>query len=203
MRPAYSRAVELTITRHALGLSWTVEEPLERTSHALAHAGRVWLIDPVADDALEGPIRELGSPAAVVQLLDRHNRDCELLARELGVAHVRLPDSLPDSPFQFIPVLWRARWHELALWWPEQNALLVPEALGTAPLFAVGDAPVGVHPLLRLAPPKSLGAFEPAYLLVGHGKPLEGPDVGTDIDEALERSRRDLPRALTKLATLH
>jgi hypothetical protein len=194
--------VELTITRHDLGLSWTVRERLERSSHALASEGQVWLIDPVDDAAVREPIRELGSPAAVLQLLDRHNRDCELLARELGVPHVRVPDALPDSPFQFVPVMRRARWREVALWWPEQRALAIAEALGTAPLFALGGAPVGVHPLLRLAPPRGLAAFDPAYLLVGHGPPLEGPDLGANIQEALERSRRELPRVLTQLATL-
>ena len=189
--------MELTITRHDLGLSWTVRERLERSSHALASERQVWLIDPVDDAAVREPIRELGSPAAVLQLLDRHNRDCELLARELGVPHVRVPDALPDSPFQFVPVMRRARWREVALWWPEQRALAVAEALGTAPLFALGGAPVGVHPLLRLAPPRGLAAFEPAYLFVGHGPPLEGPDLGANIHEALERSRRYLPRVLT------
>jgi hypothetical protein len=194
--------VELTLTRHDLGLSWMVHERFERSSHALAHEGRVWLIEPVDDEAIRDPVRELGSPAGVIQLLDRHNRDCEPLARELGVAHVRWPDALPDSPFQFVPVMRRTRWHEVALWWPEREALAVPEALGTARFFAVGGGPVGVHPLLRLTPPQGLGAFEPAYLLVGHGPPLEGPDIGADIDEALEHSRRDLPKVLAKLPSL-
>jgi hypothetical protein len=73
--------------------------------------------------------------------------------------------------------------------------------VGTAPLFSVG-APVGVHPLLSLTPPRSLGAFAPVHLLVGHGRPLEGPDVAASLHEALERSARSLPGALTQLATL-
>ena len=32
------------------GVSWTCEEPMERSSHALADGERVWLVDPVADD---------------------------------------------------------------------------------------------------------------------------------------------------------
>jgi hypothetical protein len=38
--------VRLRTLEHELGLSWVVEEPLERASHALvADGGRVWLID--------------------------------------------------------------------------------------------------------------------------------------------------------------
>ena len=51
---------------------WIQEERVTRTSHALAAAGRVWLFDIVDDPELDARIRELGEPAAVVQLLDRH-----------------------------------------------------------------------------------------------------------------------------------
>ena len=65
-----------TLHRHDLGLSWVSDDPLERACHALADAGRVWLIDPVDDAAALAAAAELGEPAAVVQLLDRHGRDC-------------------------------------------------------------------------------------------------------------------------------
>ena len=45
----------------------------------------------------------LGEPAGVVQLLDRHNRDCAAVAAELGVPHLVVPDAVPDSPFEAIP----------------------------------------------------------------------------------------------------
>ncbi|MDQ3588248.1 MAG: hypothetical protein M3375_07870 [Actinomycetota bacterium] len=73
-------------------ISWTAREPLERTSHALAHEGRVWLIDPFADEVALRAALGLGEIAAVVQLLDRHPRDCEELARRFAVPHLRLPD---------------------------------------------------------------------------------------------------------------
>ena len=80
-------------------LTWTVREPLERASHALAHDGRVWLIDPVADEAALRAALGLGEMAAVVQLLDRHPRDCKKIAQRFSVPHLRLPEVLPDSPF--------------------------------------------------------------------------------------------------------
>lgn len=181
------------------GLSWVIDEPMARTSHAVADAGRVWLIDPVdAGDALERA-RELGQPAAVLQLLDRHNRDCAAVARRLGVPHVALPDELPQTPFEVVRVVDRRVWRERALWWPAQRALVVAEALGTAPLFTGGSGAVGVHLLLRLTPPRRLGRYRPDHLLVGHGAGVHGPSTGPAIDEALGRSYRDLPKVLAKL----
>ncbi len=69
-------------------VSWTVRETMERSSHALAAAGLVWLIDPVADEAALAAAERLGKVAAVVQLLDRHPRDCVSLARRYGVPHL-------------------------------------------------------------------------------------------------------------------
>ena len=67
----------------------------------------------------------------------------------------------------------RPGWHEIALWWAAEQTLIVAEALGTAPAFALGR-PLGVHPLLRLTPPRgSLGGQRPQRILVGHGPPLE------------------------------
>jgi hypothetical protein len=81
------------------GFSWVLDEPLERTSHALVADGRVWLVDPVdVPEAMERATA-LGEPAAVLQLLDRHNRDCAAVAERLGVLHVKVPDVIPGSPF--------------------------------------------------------------------------------------------------------
>ena len=65
---------------------WIAEERMARTSHALEVDGRVWLFDVVDWPELDDRVRELGEPAGVVQLLDRHNRDCAAVARRLGVA---------------------------------------------------------------------------------------------------------------------
>ena len=49
----------------------------------------VWLFDVIDDPDLDARVRELGEPAAVVQLLDRHNRDCGAVAQRLGRAASR------------------------------------------------------------------------------------------------------------------
>ena len=90
------------------GFGWIVDEAGTRTSHALAADGKVWLVDAL--DWPEGLDRalELGEPAGVIQLLDRHNRDCAQVAGRLQVPHMRVPDAIDDSPFQAIPIVRKA-----------------------------------------------------------------------------------------------
>jgi len=180
---------------HELGVSWTIDELQLRTSHALVQDGRVWLVDPVDEPEALERVAGLGTPEAVLQLLGRHNRDGAAIAERLGVPLLPLPEELPGTPFTVVPLL-RVPWREVGLWWPERRALVVPEALGTGPLFAVGPGPVGVHPILRLRPPGALTDHAPAHLLVGHGPPVHGPETPRHIRDALDRSRRDLPRLL-------
>lgn len=179
-------------------LTWVADDWMERASHALADDGRVWLIDPVRHAPALARARELGEPAAVLQLLDRHPRDCAAVAEELGVPLLRLPDRLPDTPFTPMPLVQRSRWREHGLWWDDRRLLVVPEAVGTAPYFALGDGPVGVHPLLRIAPPPILRTFLPDHLLVGHG-PSVHEDAGDALQAALRGSLRELPTALLRL----
>ena len=138
------------------GFGWTETERLHRTSHALAVDGRVWLIDPIDGDGVEERVRALGEPAGVIQLIDRHNRDCAALAARLGVPLHVVPLSLPETPFRFLPVLRSRWWKEVALWWPERRILVCADALGTHPFFRVGDEPAGLHPFFRLRPPRAL-----------------------------------------------
>jgi hypothetical protein len=187
------------VLAHELGVTWVCDETMERASHALAHGGRVWLVDPVGDDLGLERALALGRPAAVIQLLDRHNRDGAALAARLGVPLLRVPDEVPDSPFEVLPVLDVPRWHERGLWWAAKRALVVPEAVGTGRYFAVGRGPVGVHPVLRLRPPRGLAGRAPEHLLVGHGPPLHGPEVGAALDDALGRSVRDVPALVRAL----
>jgi hypothetical protein len=191
--------VSVELLRHDLGLSWVVAEPLQRASHALAADGRVWLVDPVADEAALAAAAELGEPAGVLQLLDRHGRDCRALAARLGVPHLEVPATVPGSPFEVLRAVNLPRWREVALWWPAHRALVVAEVLGTSPHYALDSGPVGVHPLLRIAPPGGLRRPGAEHLLVGHGAPLHGPEVAAAIDGAYARSRRDIPRMLLKL----
>ena len=84
------------------------------------------------------------------------------LSRErLGVPHLVVPDSLPGTPFEVIEIKRCERWQEIALWWPEPQVLVVADALGTNPFFTIGDDRLGVHPFLKLTPPRRLRAYEP------------------------------------------
>lgn len=189
-----------TIHEHAAGLTWVLEdETMQRACHALAFDGRVWLIDPV--DAPE-PLKRaaaLGEIVGVIQLLDRHNRDCAPIARRLSVPHIRLPDALPDTPFEVRKVVEQAKWKERALWEPKSRTLVVAEGVGSVDAFAVGDGPVGVHPMLRPFGVSALKGYEPSLLLMGHGAPVEGPATAADLATALDHSRKDLPKLLLKL----
>jgi hypothetical protein len=131
-----------------------MDEPMGRACHALAAEGRVWLVDPVDEPAAMAAAATLGEPAGVLQLLDRHNRDCAAIATRFGVPRVVNPDALAAPPFELVPVIRWPAWRETALWWPAEGVLVVPEAVGTAPAFAIGPGPVGVHPMIRLVPPE-------------------------------------------------
>lgn len=189
------------IQQHAAGLTWSERGGMARAAHALASDGGVWLIDPFDDPAALEAAAELGRPAGVLQLLDRHNRDCETIAARLDVPLARVPDSVPDTPFEVIRIIHRPRWKEIALWWGEPRALVVAEAIGTAPAFALGRR-AGVHPLLRLVPPRSqLSSVQPEILLVGHGETIAA-DAATALREALDHSRSDIPRFVLTLPRL-
>ena len=181
------------------GFGWIVEEAMTRASHALAADGKVWLVDPLDwPEAVERACA-LGRPAGVIQLLDRHDRDCAALARRLGAPHVVAPDELPGTPFVCIPIVRRKRWRESAIWWPATRTLVTADALGTNPFYTGGKAPLAVHLLLRLRPPRALDAFEPERILVGHGEGLSGPDTTDALRNALRTSRRGLPGVLLRL----
>ena len=182
-----------------MGFGWIESESLSRTSHALAVEGRVWVIDPIAGEGVEERVRALGEPAAVIQLLDRHGRDCAALAARLGVPLHVVPGSLPGAPFRFLPVRRGGWWKEVALWWPEHRLLVCADALGTVPFYCAGDEPTGLHPFLRLRPPRALEGLGVEHLLVGHGEGLHGPATGAAVDDALRTARRRLPRLLAGL----
>jgi hypothetical protein len=178
---------------------WTPAEPEleERTSHAIQSGGQVWVTDALDGDGVEERIRALGEPAAVVQLLDRHNRGCAAMATRLGVPlHVTPFDGVSGAPFEVITVVRRRRWQEVALWFPAERILVVADALGTADYYRAGDEPVAVHPLLRLKPPRqAFAGLEPLHLLCGHGPSRHGEEVPAEVREALATARRRLPQA--------
>ncbi|HEY3181402.1 MAG TPA: hypothetical protein VGJ77_01090 [Gaiellaceae bacterium] len=179
------------------GLGWMEEERIARTSHALVgEDGGVWLVDPVEpSDNLSQRLSGLGEVRGVIQLLDRHARDCALLAARFGVPHHAAFAGAADVPFDVVPVVSWWKWREAALWWPERRVLVCADALGTLGYFRAPGERIGVHPLLRLFPPKRLRAVEPQRILVGHG-PGVHDGAAAALAEALRTSRRRLPAAL-------
>ncbi len=167
-------------------LGWVVDEFMERCSHALVADGRVWLVDALDGDGVEERVRALGEPAGVIQLLDRHGRDCAALAARLGVPHHVL--AVGRAPFEALPVVTRKRWRELALWWPARRVLVCADALGTARYFRAPGERLAVHPLLRLTPPRRLGALRPARVLVGHGTGVDGAALQDALRDARWRA---------------
>ncbi|MFB6081509.1 MAG: hypothetical protein ABEJ67_01680, partial [Halanaeroarchaeum sp.] len=61
------------------GVGWQAhpEETMQRTSHALAVDGDVWVIDPVDAEGVDDLVSDLGDVVGVVVLLDRHQRDAD------------------------------------------------------------------------------------------------------------------------------
>jgi hypothetical protein len=178
------------------GFGWQVDERMERTSHAIANDWRVWIFDPVAWEPALERISELGTPAGVVQLLDRHGRDCAQVAARFAIPHFVVPvDGIPASDLEITAVVNMRFWREIAVWLPAQRMLVCGDALGTARYFRAGDEPLAVHPLLRLRPPRALGRYEPEHVVCGHGAGVHGPDTPKALREALATARRRLPRA--------
>jgi hypothetical protein len=181
-----------------VGVGWIRSEFLERCSHALAVDGRVWLVDPLDGEGVEERVRALGEPAGVIQLLDRHARDCRTLAARLGIPHHEVPRApVPGAPFELRVVRNGRAWREVALWWPERRVLVCADALGTARYFRVRGERLAVHPLLRPLPPRA--AFEgltPEHVLCGHGEGVHGDAAEPALREALATARQRIPSYL-------
>ncbi len=165
---------------------WVEDEFLQRASHALVTDSGTWLVDPVDNPRVD----ELENVVGIVQLLDRHNRDCAAIASRLGVPHHVVPTSRL-GPFEFLPVRLKRRWREVALWWPDERVLVCGDAVGTVGYFRAGGERLGVHPLLRLRPPRL--DVHPDVILCGHGPGVFG---GADaaLREALRTARRRIPQ---------
>lgn len=196
------------------GVGWIAypDEYMQRASHAIEGDGGLWVIDPVDAEGLDDLLAEHGTVAGVVVLLDRHERDAGALAARHDVA-VHVPswmsgvagsidvaverfedrlggyeaERLVDNPF----------WQEAILY--DGETLVVPEALGTSSYFVTRGRDLGVHPMLRLLPPRALRELAPERLLVGHG---EGcfENVPERIRRAVGESRRTAPWLYLKTA---
>ena len=165
---------------------WVEDEFLQRASHALFSEDGTWLVDPVDG----GYVDELENVVGIVQLLDRHNRDCAAIADRLGVPYHVIPRTRL-GPFEFLPVRLKRHWHEVALWWADERVLVCGDAVGTVGYFRAGGERLGVHPLLRLRPPRL--DIHPEVILCGHGPGVfDGADAA--LREALSTARRRIPQ---------
>jgi hypothetical protein len=178
------------------GVGWSEPGFLARTSHALAIGGGVLVFDPVDMPGIDERIRALGEPEAVVQLLDRHERDSVAVAARLGVPRLRMELGGSEARGRLVRIAWSRIWKEVAFWEPDRRVLVVGDALGTVGYFTAPGEEIGVHPFLRLRPPRALAELEPEHILCGHGAGVHGPAAAPALREALASSRRRLPRAL-------
>lgn len=199
------------------GVGWIAhpEEMIQRASHALVDDGEVWLVDPVDAPGIDDLLSELGDVAGVVVTVDRHRRDAASFANRHGVA-VHLPawidrrvdapvrrfDDRPgDTDYRVIRVLDVPGWHEAALYHEGEGTLVVGDALGTAEYFLARGERLGVHPAIRLFPPRAFGGLDPQRILVGHG-PGVFDDAAGVLQDALDGSRRRYPGLLAKTVRL-
>ncbi len=179
-------------------VTWVEPEPawMARAASAVALTdGSVWVFDPFDDGTGEAEerVRALGPVAGVVQLLDRHRRDCAAWARRFGVAHHVVPRG--GLPFALLDVVRVPRaWNEVAAWLPDTGTLVVADALANASGYRAAGEPLGVHPFLRMVPPRALGRLPVEHLLLGHGPALHGPAAREAIAAALRTSRSRAPR---------
>lgn len=193
------------------GFGWLAypEEGMKRASHALVSDGEVWLVDPVDADGLDDLLAAEGEVAGVVVLLDRHNRDANDIAARHGVSVHRpawmdtvdsdydipvedLGDELGDTGYRVGKLHDTPVWREAFLHHPEDGTLVVPESLGTASYFLTAGERVGVHPMLRLLPPRELVDYDVERVVMGHGEGVM-TDAASAIRDAVRNSRRRAP----------
>ena len=194
------------IDRFDGGVGWMAypEERMQRASHALVDGDDLWLVDPVDADGLDELLAEYGEVRGVVVLFDRHQRDAVTLAARYGVP-VYVPAWMSgvadiDAPierfddgvggFEPIRLVDNPLWQEAAL--HDGETLLVPESLGTASFFLAAGERIGVHPMRRLLPPRSLRSYGFDRVLVGHGEGVFA-DAEAAVRDALANARSRAP----------
>lgn len=225
MKAAGSTALR-EIDRFDDGVGWIAypEETMERASHALATEEGVWLIDPVDADGLDDLIAEFGDVAGVTVCLARHKRDAAAIAARHDVAvHIpewmtgveskldvsvkRFGDRLGETDYRTFVVRDSSvpPWQEAGLYNPDNGTLVIPESVGTCSYFVTDTEQLGVHPMLRLFPPKrTLESYAPDRILVGHGDGIH-ENASRILRDALDGSRGRTPalygKALKSLIT--
>ena len=206
------------IDRWEHGVGWIAypDEEMQRASHALEVDGDVWVVDPVDADGIDDLLGDLGDVAGVAVLLDRHTRDADVIANRHDVSvHVprwmsgveskidapveQLRTQLGDTSYGVHQVIDLPFWQEAALYGEDTGALVAGDALGTAEYFLTGRERLGVHPMLRLFPPKKLGRLSPERILFGHGTGIH-EDAADALTHALQGARSRTPALYAKAA---
>lgn len=206
------------IDRWEHGVGWLAhpDETMQRASHAIEVDGEVWIVDPVDHEGLDDLVTDLGSVAGVVVLLDRHTRDAAAVANRHDVS-VHVPQfmreiaddlaapveliqrELGDTGYGMYELTNNGFWKEAALYGEDTGTLVVPESIGTTSYFRTSSERLGVHPMLRLFPPRKLARLSPERVLVGHGSGIH-EDAEAAIRDALDGSRTRAPSLYAKTA---
>jgi len=200
------------IDRFDHGVGWIAypEETMQRASHAFEVDGDVWVVDPVDVEGLDDLLAEFGEVRGVVTLLDRHKRDSakvanrhdvsvwvpeffDGVAEDLDAPVERFRYDLGDSGFAAHTVVDNRFWQEAVLYHEEMGVLFVPETLGGADYFRVGDRQLGVHPMLRALPPENVTRLEPDRIHVGHGRGVD-ENATEELRDAFSGARARTPR---------
>ena len=218
--PIYDRqaatAIE-EIDRWEGGVGWLAHsgERGRRASHALRGDDGVWVFDPVDAPGVDDLLATVGEVAGVAVLSDYHARDAGAVARRHGVpVHVpewfervaervlapveRFAGAIGDSGIRVRRYAPFPGWREGVAHRPADGTLYVADALGSAPLYTVGEERLGVYLLLRPFPPREVfAAADPDRVLFGHGTGVF-EDAADALDDALAGARRRFPRALAR-----
>lgn len=175
---------------------WIHPEPawMQRAGHAVLSGGGVWVIDPPGGVGVVERIRGLGEPAGVIQLLDRHTRDCVRIAEQLDVQLYEVPSfGVYDAPFEVFSILRTPVWKEVALWFTRERTLVCADLLAAAPGYTAPNERVGVHPFLRVPLPRHVAELPVEHLLMGHGEGVHGPGTQAVVEHAFHVARRNVP----------
>lgn len=202
------------------GVGWIAhpDEAMQRASHALAVPSEdgdeddVWVVDPVDGEGVDDLLDDLGTVTGVVVLMDRHSRDATALADrhdvpiyvpsyvdpEIDAPTQPLGDTLPGTDFRVVRTVDWPIWDEAALY--DGETLVVGDLVGTVDYFLAGGERVGVHPMLRISPPKALRQFTPERILTGHGEGVMS-DGARALEAAVDGARRRAPKVWLKGVT--
>ena len=198
------------------GIEWLAhpDETGRRASHLVDGPDGPWLIDPLDIPGLDDHIDAFGDLAGIAVLSNYHARDADAIAARHDVA-VTVPPwldraddrldapleratTLGDSGFELTRYSPLPGYDESIAYHDSNRTLYVPDALGTAPFYTVGEERLACYGILRLRPPQELfSPFAPDRVLVGHGTGVFD-DATAALRDALDGARWRFPTALRR-----